>query len=385
MDRPVERTENRKSSGSRNNEFFVRGGYFDYQTFFVTLVIVVFGIIMVYSSSSYRGMLEQGNAYYFAIKQAGFAATGIVIMLIVSNINYRYYAKMSKVLMAIAVGLCFYVLIAGVTSHGASRWISLGPIAFQPSEVAKPALIIYVAQVAITKQEHLSNVLGLAKITWPALVCIGLIATENLSTAVVCTVCMLAILFVASPKPAAVILYALILGAFAFLFIKAKGYRGDRLDAWKDPEASETGYQTMQSLYAIGSGGLFGKGLGESIQKLGFLPESHNDMIFSIVCEELGLFGAFAVIALFILLIFNMRRIAYNTVESFGGFVVTGIIAHIASQTFINIGVVTGLLPPTGVTLPFFSYGGTSLLFLLIEMGIVLGISRQSKPLHSEE
>ena len=188
------------------------------------------------------------------------------------------------------------------------------------------------------------------------------------------------VVFVAADDVRPIILWFFLAAGAGVLLITAEGYRGGRIDAWLNPETSENGYQTMQSLYAIGSGGLFGKGLGNSIQKTGFLPESHNDMIFSIICEELGLFGGMAVMALFVMLLFRFRYIANNASSQFGSYMVIGVIAQIAVQLIINIGVVTNTLPPTGVTLPFISYGGSSVLATMIEIGLVLSVSRQIEP-----
>ncbi|MGN0435108.1 MAG: FtsW/RodA/SpoVE family cell cycle protein, partial [Wujia sp.] len=281
----------------------------------------------------------------------------------------------------IAIILSAYVLVKGISSHGASRWISIGGQQFQPSEICKPILILYMAHICVAESDKLSDLKGIFKVVFWPMVCILLIGKENLSTAIVCFAIVVVILFVASPK----FLHLLLLGmagvAIAVIGVFAAGYRGDRFEAWLNPETSENGFQTMQSLYAIGSGGLFGRGLGQSIQKQGFLPESHNDMIFSVICEELGLFGAIAVIILFIMLLISFKNIANNSPDSYGGFIITGIMTHIAVQTLVNIGVVTNTIPNTGVTLPFISYGGTSLLFLMVEMGIVLGISRQANPI----
>lgn len=383
MDRTLERSVNIRRTSTTNRSILVRGGYFDYQTVFLTFVMLMFGVVMVYSSSSYRATINGFSGYYYAKRQVIFAVLGIAVMFMVSHINYRFFAKLSKILMMVSIVLCAYVLIGGESSHGASRWINLGPISFQPSEVAKVGIIIYVSYRCVAEPYNLSSFKGLGNIVILPGICIACIAKENLSTALVCSVCMIAIMFVASPKPWRILVILGAVAVLAVVLIMTVGYRGDRIKAWLNPETSEEGYQTLQSLYAIGSGGLFGKGLGESIQKLGFLPESHNDMIFSVICEELGLFGAFAVIALFVMLVMNLRRIANASLDSYGGLLVTGVIAHIASQTILNMGVVTGLLPPTGVTLPFFSYGGTSLVFLLVEMGIVIGVSRQMRSVRS--
>lgn len=369
--------QNTTSKRRVSNSFWVKGGYFDYQTVFLTLTIVLFGIMMVYSSSSFRATSNGLPAYYFAKRQAIWAVLGFIAMLIVSRVNYTYYKYFSMILMFIAIFLSAIVFVIGSASHGATRWIPLGPIHFQPSEIAKPIIVIYMAHACVAQSSLLNSLKGIIKMVSLPLVCIVLIAVENLSTAIVCVVIVGAIILVASPK----ILNIIVLAGVAFVGgvvgIFAKGYRSDRINAWLHPETS---FQTMQSLYAIGSGGLFGRGLGESIQKMGFLPESHNDMIFSIICEELGLFGAVGVILLFTMLILRFRYIANNSADSFGGLICTGVLAHIAIQFIINISVVTNTIPPTGVTLPFISYGGTSLLFLMVEVGMVLGVSRQMRP-----
>lgn len=375
MERSV--SSDRRSS---NNAFWVRGGYFDYQSAFIITVIVLFGIMMVYSSSSYRAVMSGYSSGYFALRQGVFAAIGLVTMIAVSRVNYRWYQNFSMVLMILAAFLSLVVIFIGTASHGATRWIPIGPIQFQPSEIAKPAIIIYMAHACVVQTRLLDSIRGIFKMCAFPIVCIGLIATENLSTAIVCFAIMVVIMFVASPRIWNLIVLGLAGVAAAVVAVLTVGYRGDRFDAWLHPETSESGFQTMQSLYAIGSGGLFGRGLGQSIQKMGFLPESHNDMIFSVICEELGLFGAVGVIALFIMLLLRFRYIANNSRDSFGGLLVTGVITHIAVQLIVNIGVVTNTIPPTGVTLPFISYGGTSLVFMLVEVGMVLGVSRQMKP-----
>lgn len=380
MSSEVEKRNVQRKNRTLNNSFWVKGGYFDYQTLFIILVIVLFGIMMVYSSSSYRAVMSGEASSYFAKRQAIFAVLGIVAMIGVSHVNYRYYKKFSVILMYMAIALSGLVFIIGTASHGATRWIPIGPIHFQPSEVAKPILIIYMAHACVSKSSLLNSIKGIIQMVILPGICVVLIGKENLSTAIVCFAIIIIIMFVASPKIVNLVILGLVGVAVAAIAIFAVGYRGDRIDAWLHPETSENGFQTMQSLYAIGSGGLFGRGLGESIQKMGFLPESHNDMIFSVICEELGLFGAIATITLFIMLLLRFRYIANNAPDSFGGLLCTGVITHIAIQFIINVGVVTNTIPNTGVTLPFISYGGTSLVFLLVEVGIILGVSRQMRP-----
>ena len=370
----------RKKHRSLNNSFWVKGGYFDYQVLFVLIVIVLFGLMMVFSSSSYRAVMNGEASTYYVKRQAIFALLGFVAMIVVSHINYRYYQYFSVILIYLGIALSVLVLIIGTATNGATRWIPLGPIQFQPSEIVKPAIIIYMAHACVSKGKLLNTIPGIIRLALLPVVSIVLIASENLSTAIVCFAIMVVIMFVASPKFLNLVILGLIGVAGAAVAVFAKGYRGDRFDAWLHPETSDSGFQTVQSLYAIGSGGLFGRGLGQSIQKMGFLPESHNDMIFSVICEELGLFGGIGVIVLFVVLLLRFRYIANNAPDSFGGLLVTGVITHIAVQLIVNIGVVTNTIPNTGVTLPFISYGGTSLVFMMIEVGIVLGVSRQIRP-----
>lgn len=380
MDRSMQEQPVRKKHRSLNNSFWVKGGYFDYQVLFVLIVIVLFGLMMVFSSSSYRAVMNGEASTYYVKRQAIFALLGFVAMIVVSHINYRYYQYFSVILIYLGIVLSVLVLIIGTATNGATRWIPLGPIQFQPSEIVKPAIIIYMAHACVSKGKLLNTIPGIIRLALLPVISIVLIASENLSTAIVCFAIMVVIMFVASPRFLNLVILGLIGVAGAAVAVFAKGYRGDRFDAWLHPETSDSGFQTVQSLYAIGSGGLFGRGLGQSIQKMGFLPESHNDMIFSVICEELGLFGGIGVIVLFVVLLLRFRYIANNAPDSFGGLLVTGVITHIAVQLIVNIGVVTNTIPNTGVTLPFISYGGTSLVFMMIEVGIVLGVSRQIRP-----
>jgi len=376
--------QQKKRRREEDEPWFVSGGYFDYQTLFITITLVLIGIMMVYSASSYKAVVYTGDSGYFAKRQGFFAVFGLFVMFLVSKFNYKKFKKFSRVLMFVAIGLCGIVFFIGVTTKGATRWIPLGSFQFQPSEVAKIVIIIFMSHACVIQSKRLETIGGLFQMCGLPIVCIGLIAIENLSTAIVCAAVMIAVIFVASPKFWNIVAFAIVCASAALAFLMATGYRTDRVDAWLHPETSEHGFQTMQSLYAIGSGGLFGRGLGQSIQKMGFLPESHNDMIFSVICEEIGFFGALGVILLFAMLIMRMFYIAKHTVDSFGGFLVTGVMTHIAVQFIINVGVVTNTIPPTGVTLPFISYGGTSIVMLLVEIGVVLSVSRRIKPVAVE-
>ncbi len=361
------------------------GDGFDYVLLFLVLFLICFGLVMVYSSSSYKGYVEYKNAAYFFNKQWKFALVGLFMMIGVSFIDYRNYRKLANFIYIGIVAATLAVLIIGRASHGATRWIQIGSIQFQPSEVAKLGLCIYVAAYSVNfnrilKRNGAKNIIvSHFMFVLPTLLPIGLIATENLSTAIICMAIVMGILIVLSPKWVIFGVLAVVaaVGLWAFLEF-SKSYRMERIEVWKNIETHEKGYQTRQAMYAIGSGGLTGKGLGSSIQKMGFVPEAHNDMIFSIIVEELGMFGAVCLILLFVLMIWRFMLICTKSDDLFGALIVVGVLTHIAAQVWINIAVVTNLIPPTGVTLPFISYGGTSLIMLMIEMGVVLSVSRHT-------
>ena len=365
----------------KKKRIFIRGTYFDYPSLFLIVFLLLFGLMMVYSISSYKASVSLGDSAYYFKRQLLFGAGGVAVMLIVSKLRYQLLYNWSKVIMIATVLLLLSVFVIGKASNGSTRWINIGVISFQPSEIAKLSLIIYTAYVCTSKSGYLKTILGTLIALAVPIISVGIIAVENLSTAVVCAVIVVAIWFVATPKPIYMLVIIILGVLFLYVFIHFFSYRGDRLEAWRDPEHAANGYQTMQALYAIGSGGLFGRGLGQSVQKLGYIPEAHNDMIFSVVCEELGIIGGAAIIVVFGLLLWRFRFVAEGAPDRFGALLVVGVIAHLGFQVALNIGVVTNLLPNTGVTLPFISYGGSSLSFLLLEMGVVLAVSRQIVPI----
>lgn len=372
----------KKSKGLLGNfiqfcsRYFYKGDYFDYPLMFVTLFLVAFGLVMVYSTSSYTAELKTGNATYYLMRQMLHGGIGFVAMYVISKTDYRRWKDFSLLMIGVILVLLVLVQVMGVTSNGAVRWIQIGPIQFQPSEVAKVVLALYTAHITTNKAARIGEIRKIIEVMFLPLFVIALIADENLSTGIICAAICGVIIFVTSPKIKQFLLLGGGLIAFLAIFLLVAPYRQERIDIWWHPEKYDKGYQTLQSLYAIGSGGVFGKGLGQSIQKLGFIPESHNDYIFSVICEELGLVGAIFVIAMFMFLIWRCIVIAFNTVDLYGALIVVGITTHIAVQVLINIAVVTNSIPPTGVPLPFISYGGTALIFLLIEVGIVLSVSR---------
>lgn len=374
-----DRQDNQNQPVRKRIRFWNPGEYFDYSLLFIILFLVGFGLIMVYSTSSYTASLDYGDAAYFFKRQAVFAVLGIVTMLFISKIDYHFLKRLT-VLAFIGIGIMtLAVLLVGSASGGSTRWLEIGPLRFQPSELAKMAIIMYVAYATTSQVWKLNDWKVLVKIMIPPMILTGFIAIENLSTAIICGVIIVAILFVASPKYSHFIIVGVIGCIGGALFILTAGYRSDRIDAWLNLETHPKGYQTLQALYAIGSGGLWGRGLGQSIQKMDFIPEAHNDMIFSVICEELGIVGGVALILLFIILIWRLMVIVMNASDLYGALLVVGVLTHVAVQVLINIAVVTNTMPNTGIPLPFISYGGTSLVFLLVEMGIVLSVARQIK------
>ncbi len=355
------------------------GKYFDYSLLFIVFFLLCIGLVMIYSTSSYKGSVTFNDPAYYFKRQAIFAVLGLVVMYIVSKVDYHIYKNLTLIMLIVMAVLLVLVLFIGDETKGATRWIGVGVFRFQPSEMAKIVIVIFTAHIATIKVGKLKKLKEMAKVCIGPVILIGLIAKENLSTAIICCAIVFAIIFVASPGIKNFIAIGAVGVVGVLIFFFTAGYRMERFDVWLNVETHPKGYQTLQSLYAIGSGGIWGKGLGQSIQKMGFIPESHNDMIFSVICEELGLFGAVCIIALFMMLIWRFMLIANNATDLFGALIVVGVIAHIAVQVLVNIAVVTNSIPPTGVPLPFISYGGTSLVILLVEIGLVLSVARQIK------
>ena len=350
--------------------------YFDYGLLVMVMLLFAFGLVMLYSTSAYMATLKHDDSLYFLKRQMFAAGLGAVAIVAINIIGYKVLARFAWPLYYLALFLCTLVIFKGTALNNSSRWLYIGGISVQPSEIAKISVIVLMSFLISRHAKDLknnANVLRMFGIVIPAVV---LVAYSNLSTAVIIMGIAFAMLFIASPD----IRIFIVIGAMGvvgiLMFIMMAGYRSQRIDIWLHPEDYERGYQTLQGLYAIGSGGLFGKGLGESMQKLGYVPEAQNDMIFSIICEELGIFGAVCVILMYILLLWRFMIIAINAKDAFGSFLVIGIMIHIALQVLLNIAVVTNSIPNTGITLPFISYGGTSLAILMAEMGIAMSVSR---------
>ncbi len=359
--------------------------YYDYSLLFLIIFLLCFGLVMLYSTSSYYGFTRFDDSAYYLKKQLFATSLGIIAMFVISIIPYQWWMKFASLGYIVAFGLCVLVIFVGREAKGQSRWLQIGPLSFQPSELAKLAIILFLATVIYKAPKGLGTWQNLLKVGAMSVPMILPILYNNLSTAIIIAGIVVCMLFVASPKSR----YFIILGAVGVVAVALVimfamsggegGYRLERVQIWLNPEAHEKGYQTLQGLYAIGSGGLFGKGLGESMQKLGFIPEAQNDMIFSVICEELGLFGAICVIILFILVIWRLMIIANNAQDLFGSMLVVGVMSHLSIQVILNIAVVTNTIPNTGISLPFISYGGTSILFLLSEMGLALSVARGIK------
>ena len=365
--------------------------FFDYTLLFIVLFLLGFGLTLVYSTSSYEASMSASLNYdeaYYLKHQAAATALGLVAMMVVSRIPYHFweiFALPGYLVSAVLIALVMTPL--GITANGATRWLNLG-VSVQPAEIAKLCMILFLASFICKMGKGIRSFRGfLLVLMVPVPICIMVWQiTDNMSSAIIIFGIAFLMLFVASPEYKRFLLMgaAGIAGAALLVFVIVQmdssdlSFRGNRILAWLNPEdyATGTGFQTLQSLYAIGSGGIFGKGLGQSIQKLGFLPEAQNDMIFSIICEELGLFGGIAVILLFVLLCWRFMVIANNAPDLFGALLVVGVMGHIAIQVILNIAVVTNTIPNTGISLPFISYGGSSVMFLFIEIGLVLSVAR---------
>lgn len=351
--------------------------YFDYGLLMMVFVIFGFGLIMVYSTSAYRASVSFDDPSYYLKRQSAAGVLGMILMFAAYRIDYHKLCKYAGTIYLLALAACVYVMFFGTAKNNSQRWIQVGPITVQPSELAKVAVIIFMAALITRSSRKLNSWQNIIKEIVFVIPMFIAVAVSNLSTAVIIFGIVLIMLFVSTRQHLFMILVTLGGALLAAVFVV--GYRANRVQAWLHPEtvSDSSVYQTLQALYAIGSGGLFGKGLGESIQKLGNLPVAMNDMIFAVICEELGIFGAVCVIIMYLLLLWRLMYIANHARDIQGSYIVIGIMAHIALQAVLNIAVVTNVIPNTGVTLPLISYGGTSVVITLAEMGIALSVSRQ--------
>lgn len=380
-----------KNRRERKKEY----SFFDYTLLVVVIFLLGFGLIMIFSASSYEAQLSYGDSAFYFKKQLISSIAGIIGLFIVSWIPFKLYKKVHwGFFVAVGVIVMLLLLVPGIShsANGATRWIKLfGSFTIQPAEIVKICTIILYAKI-LEEHEFLSK-------KWSGIVCLAVTAlifaaliyiiSDNLSSAIiVCGISFCMCLVACNDKKKLLILSGTgiaFVTAAVLLIIRfgenSDSFRIRRVLAWIHPEnySDETAYQTKQALYAIGSGGMFGKGLGQSMQKLSYIPEAQNDMIFSIICEELGVLGGICVLVLFLILLYRMLLIATNTENTFGMLIVIGVMSHFAIQVLLNIAVVTNTVPNTGVTLPFISYGGSSVVFLLVEIGMVLNVGRSIK------
>lgn len=385
----------RQKTGSMETREKKRGNvihFFDFNLLTVLIFLICFGLVMLYSTTAYSALVEHEDSMYYFKRQLIFYGAGFVGMYVVAKIDYHVYIRWADKIYFFSIFMMALVQTPlGKEVKGARRWIRL-PFGqqLQPSEIAKIAVILFIPVLICNLGKEIKTFRGIRKVLlWGgvAAVCV-LVLTDNLSTAIIVMGITCIMIFVVHPRTRPFVIIAVtgllcvaagvrVLGT---MLKTSENFRLRRILVWLNPEghAEEGGYQVLQGLYAIGFGGFFGKGLGNSAQKM-IMPEVQNDMILSIVCEELGVFGVIIVLVLFGLLLYRLMFVAQNAPDMYGSLVVTGIFAHVALQVVLNIAVVTNLIPTTGITLPFISYGGTSSLFLMVEMGIALGVSRRIK------
>lgn len=358
------------------------GDTVDYPFLILVLLLLAVGLVMLYSASSAQSQYDTGYAIStrYLQKQGACAIVGLGAMYAFSRIPVGLWHRLAWPMYGASIVLLLLVLAAGQEVNGARRWITIAGIQFQPSEVAKFTMIVLFARLTRRfgpeAKKFRFGVLGFGSALLGILVPLAL--EKHLSAILLMGMVAVVMMYVAGTNPKWLLAGAAAAAVFVIVYIRFMGYAGDRVTAWLHPEADpgDTGYQILQSLYAIGSGGVFGLGFGKSRQKYLYLPFQYNDYIFAICCEELGLLGALAIIALFAAMIFRGYWIALHGADRFSTVLASGLVTLIAVQTLLNLCVVTNLLPSTGIALPFFSYGGTALAVNLGEMGIVLQISR---------
>lgn len=357
----------------------------DFLIFFATVTLLGFGIVMVFSASSVAATAEFGDSFHYLKRQVVATVIGLIGMCICMQIDYHRLKKWAPVALIVAVVLLLLVLVknVGVEGGGATRWLDIGPLNLQPSEVAKVSIILFLASVLSNRQNNITDFWrGLIPlVTILGALFLLILKQPDLGTAMILTVTAVVMLYAAGAKTGHLGGLAVMAAPVLWWVIMGEDYRRRRFLAFLNPEADpqDTGFHIIQSLYALGSGGLLGVGLGQSRQKFFWLPERHTDFIFAIIGEELGLLGTLFVLALFMLLTWRGCRAAMLAPDRFGMLLGVGIVAMISIQALVNIGVVTGSLPITGIPLPFISYGGSSLVFSLAAVGILLNISRHGQ------
>lgn len=373
----------KKRSASPYGDFWIKGKM-DITFFSLVMIMLVIGLIMLFSASYSYALTYYGNSFRFILRQVALAGVGLIFMFVLSKVNYKYFQKYALWIYGIAIVLLIavYGFPAVANVH---RWITIGPIQFQPSEIGKFAVVVLFAHLISNNLDKMGNwrFVGLLLLLL-AVVCALVVFETHISATVLIFFIGIVMLFAGGLSKKLTTIGVALAGAAGvggyFVIRYYLGYASDRIMAWLDPWSYPTdeGYQTIQSLLAIGSGGILGRGFGQSRQKYLWVPEPHNDFIFSIVCEELGLIGAMVIIILFCALVWRGFTIAMRARDKFGSLLALGLTFQVGLQVALNILVVTNTIPNTGIGLPFFSYGGTALMILLAEMGIVLSVSRAS-------
>lgn len=371
----------------KKNNFWAsikQDGKMDLTFFFLVMGLLVAGLVMLFSASAPYASNYHSNSYYFIKRQLMFAIGGVILMIVVSKINYHLIRKLVWIITIAAVLMLVLVLILPPTKEGFHRWLNLGFIQFQPSEVAKFALVVLLSFLISKNHKKMHSDFKFQFILFGiiAIFC-GLILAENHLSATIIVFTIGIVLMVIGGMNLKLFFGMCGVGVGFVIIAIVTGlisYASDRIAYWRDPwlDPLDKGFQTIQSLLAIGSGGVMGRGIGQSNQKYLWLPEPQNDFIFSVVCEELGLIGAALIVIAFALLVWRGFTIALRAHDKFGTLLCIGLTFQVGLQAVLNILVVTNTIPNTGISLPFFSYGGTSLVMLLIQMGIILSISRSS-------
>ena len=374
-----------KVTEKRTKNLKNKSGKIDITFLSIVLILLTVGLVMLFSASYAYSLEYYDNSYRFISRQAIFAVVGVALMLAISRIEYHFWRKFAWGIFALAIILLvvFLILPPMVSGMNVKRWFVVGPVNFQPSEVAKFAIILLFSSLIAGNYKEMKKIGFVAFLFVILLVTAVLIVAEPHLSATLLVLTIGVVLMIVGGLAKKFIVGGAVIGAVGivgFMISGAISYVADRLTYWRDPwsDATGKGFQTIQSLLAIGSGGILGRGIGQSRQKYLWVPEPHNDFIFSIVCEELGLIGAVIIIILFCLLVWRGFYVAMHAKDKFGSLLAIGLTFQVGLQAMLNIWVVTNTIPNTGISLPFFSYGGTSLLILLCEMGLVLSVSRGS-------
>lgn len=348
----------------------------------IVTILIGIGLVMIYSSSGVYALQELGDKTHFLIRHMMFLTLGLLLTCAVMAVDYRHLQKIAKPFVLVALVLLVLVLIPGIgkASFGARRWFKIGPLNFQPSEFAKLAVLIYMADFLARKQNKISNFWEgfFPPIVILGAVCLLVVKQPDLGNSVLTAGIVLIMMFIAGARPGHIAALGVMATPALYFLVFKVPYRLARILAFLDPwqDSQGIGFQLSQSQIALGSGGVFGVGLGKSVQKLFYLPAAHTDFILSIIGEELGFVGAFTVVVLFIVFIWQGARIAKRTTDLFGYYLAIGIVSMVGLQAVVNIGVSTGALPTKGLPLPFISYGGSALIFNMVAVGLLLNISR---------